>query len=100
MQYYENLNGIMGAYELRGKMRKTEWMKEGDRYQSYKDGTILEAYPVRGGWEYTLYDEARGIEYDSLYESSNGGDHARTPEIAMGWAERTLEEWEEEVKKE
>jgi len=21
MQYYENLNGIMGAYELRGKMR-------------------------------------------------------------------------------
>ena len=71
-----------------------------------KEGSFdLEVYPVKlldkdaEGWEYRIIeDNGKGTEeeYDALFESSVGNDHAPTAEKAMKWAELTLNEILEE----
>ncbi|MGC8585794.1 MAG: hypothetical protein ACP5L4_06775, partial [Thermoplasmata archaeon] len=50
---------------------------EGTVYKTYYNGYFLEVYPVslfyagEDGWEYQIINEEKGIEYNSLEESSN-----------------------------
>ena len=60
------------------------------------EGTTIEVYYIHDhGYEYTLYNSDRNIEYNSFYESSNYiGDGAGSLEEGIKWARKTLEEWD------
>jgi len=75
-----------------------------------KEGLFsLEVYPLKlinkkeKGWEYRIIEtepsgdtNEDGIDFDSLFETSEGDDHAPTVEVAMKWAENTLKDILEE----
>ena len=75
---------------------------EAKTYNAYYKGYYLKVYPVslfyagEDGWEYEIISDKKGIEYNSLEESSNGNDHAKTPEEAEKWAIDTLKTFLEE----
>jgi hypothetical protein len=68
---------------------------------SYK-GFQITVYPVKlynknsKGWEYKLFNPKKieHEEWDSLFETSEGGDHASDSETAKRWAINTVNEWE------
>jgi len=68
---------------------------------------LAQVYPLKlinkaiPGYEYKIFKMKEGQiedEWDSRLESSVGGDHARTAEKAMAWAESTLEDFVKERK--
>lgn len=75
-----------------------------------KEGLFsLEVYPLKlidkneKGWEYRIIEtepsgdpNEDGIDIDSLFETSEGYDHAPNAEVAMKWAENTLRDIIEE----
>ena len=76
---------------------KYELHAEDPEHTEEIEGTRVEVYKIsdRHGYEYTLYNSDRNIEYNSFYESSNYiGDGARSLEEGIKWARRTLEEWD------
>lgn len=78
----------------------TEMGKDGKVWRGGHKGFDITVYPVSlinkkvKGWEYTLYNEKKDVDWDSLAETSVGGDHAKTAKQAMEWAKNTVEEWE------
>jgi len=74
--------------------------KDGTVWRGNHKGFDITIYPIalinrrQKGWEYALYNEDKGVDWDSLYETSVGGDHAKDAEQAMKWAKNTVEEWE------
>jgi len=97
--------------------KEVEWCEETEEayvesgidskvYRAYYKEIHVKAYPLTLwhkralGWEYELYSEKRGIDWDSLHETANTGilidnvgDHAHTVKQAMQWAIRTVDEW-------
>ncbi len=75
---------------------------EGTIYRAYFDDYVLEVYPTslvhsdENGWEFRIINRENGVEYDSLEESNNRNDHAKTPEQAQQWAIETFKTFLEE----
>jgi len=112
----------MAKYESKKDkgMKKLEWYEDEDggwtddgvdsakvwrtTYNGKEGSFDIEVYPVSlvdknvKGWEYRIIeDNEKGTEeYDSLFESSIGNDHAPTAKVAMKWAENTLRDIIEE----
>jgi hypothetical protein len=75
---------------------------EAKTYHAFYDGYYIKVYPVslvqsgEKGWEYEIINDEKGIQYNSLIESSNRNDHAKTSEEAKKWAIDTLKTFLEE----
>ncbi len=82
-----------------------EGVEEAPVYRTHYKGYDLEVYPVSlidkeaDGWEYKIINEEKDVDFDSFSETSNGYDHADTPEEAMEWAESTLEDYAGKIRK-
>jgi len=78
----------------------TDIGKDGEIWRGYDRGFEITVYPVSlynrrmEGWEYALYNEKKEVDWNSLFETSVDGDHAKDAEQAMRWANTTVKEWE------
>jgi len=78
----------------------TDTGKDGKIWRGSHRGFDITVYPVAlidrriKGWEYALYNEKKGVDWDSLVETSTGGDHAKDAKQAMKWANNTVKDWE------
>ena len=80
---------------------KLKWFKMDDELITHNDSMDGIIFKVKGGYEYKIIFNKQkhklyGNNYDSLIESSNGNDHARTIKEAKQWVNNTMVDFIEE----
>jgi len=93
---------------IKVKSESSDGQREIEQFETEYKGFNIIVYPLTKvlenakGFEYELYNAKRGINYESLHESSNSrittdshNDHARDSKQAKEWAITTVDEWDD-----